>query len=261
MQKPWDISDDKEIWENGLQLTDNKGHIAVTLPESENGLRVFLSGGLMNLAAETWVESNRLERNGNFLLMCQKHQVEKISEWGNKECEVFFEKKNISIGFSELQFFEGKNPKNSLPDFNKLSLPNVTNIRLEGGLRKKGERGRVYLQTAPPIICIEGGFGDEIALLKIDGSEFSLSPFSQGLLKWEIPYDTPAGVLLKIEVGKREADGTWLRSDQIAFTLLPSDISVKKDLIPKRGPYGEQLDGENSNPKLKQFVIGANVLP
>jgi hypothetical protein len=243
-----------------LQLTDNKGHLTVNLPESENGLRVFISGGLLNLSIEPWVESNRLERNCSFLLVCKKTQIEIISEWGNKECESFSEKKNISIGSGEMQFFEGKNPKTSLPGFNKLSLPNVTNIRLEGGLRKKGERGRVYLQTAPPIICIEGGFGDEIAILKIDGSEVALSPCSQGLLKWEIPYETLPGVLLKVEVGRREADGTWLKSDQIAFTLLPTDISIKKDLLPKRGPYGEQLDEENSDQNYKQFVIGANVL-
>jgi hypothetical protein len=137
----------------------------------------------------------------------------------------------------------------------------VTNIRLEGGLRKKGERGRVYLQTAPPIIRIDGGFGDEIALLKIEGSDVSLSPSSQGSLKWEIPYNTPAGVLLKVEVGRHKADGTWLKSDQIAFTLLPTDITVNKDLLPKRGPYGEQLGEEGSDQKLKHFVIGANVLP
>ena len=257
----WNISNDKDIWESGLQLTDNKGDLIVTLPESENGVRIFLPGGLFNLP-DTWVESYRLERNFDFLIGCRKSQSGKIFDWGIKECEFFSEVKDISIGTSDIQFFKGKNAKASLPGINKISLPNVTSIRLEGGLRKKGERNRVYLQTAPPLVCIEGGTGDEVALLRVNSSQSSLSPSAQGQLKWEIPSDTPVGEVLKVEVGKYDKEGTWLKSDHITFTLLPIDLSsVKKDDLPKRGPFGEQLDKDDPDPTPKKFVIGANVLP
>jgi len=258
IKKTWDISEETEIWERGLSLTDNNGHVIATLPESENGLRVFLPGGFFNLMVETWIESYRLNWNRDFLIMCKKDQSEKIIRWGNSACDSFSEIKDISIGSRDLKFFKGKNATVSLSGFNKLSLPNVTNIRLEGGLRKKGDRNRVYLQVAPPIVSFEGGFGDEIALLKTGGSLVTLTTKSQGSLKWEIPYDTPVGELLKVEVGKYDDKGEWLKSDHITFTLLPTDLSIKKDL-PKRGAFGEQLDDRQNDQELKNFVIGANV--
>lgn len=257
--KPWDIRNNTEIWENGVCFFDKSNKVIATLPECDNGIRIFCRGVYSGLDSEYWVETYRVERNCDFLIASRKENNKKLRDWGDKECDFFEEidEAELPSFVKTWSFFRGKNAIHSLQGFNCLDIPQLVSIRLVGGLRLKGGVKNQYLQTNPPKIFLINGLGTEVAIFKVFGSSRPLPVVFKDPQIWEIPRDAPSGEPIKIEIGYIESDNNWRKVAQIRIFLIPATINVANDL-PKTDRYGEiisNFEGSEDAP----YLIGVKV--
>ena len=205
-----------------------------------------------------WVETQKLVRRKEFLVVCKQEYNEKIKNWGNEECEDFCQLDVTGLN-SELQIFYGKNANNSCPDINILKLSSSLRLHLEDGI-KAGE-GNEYFKFAPPKIVLENGDGSEHVTLNNNSIEARDRQNSEFLL----PESTPCNIPLRIEV--QSGDHKYSRVIRLKDYKMPDSFDDtpprnSKGEIDSDGPgakacgthvYGEEENNQYSGPDLKSL--------
>lgn len=175
-------------WETGTQLIDNDNHWRSRLRGSSIRLFRLDVDGLPG-----YVETQRLERGREFLIMSAAGKLEVLKRWGAQCCELFEQKDYM--GLPDTWFlFRVKNAQKSCPGIDLLSVSTTMRIQLKEGI--KSGRGNVYFKFAPPKIVIENGLGNE----KVKMNEVLLNQPKTGAPEWVLPSDAPVGRPIRIEV-------------------------------------------------------------
>lgn len=217
--------------DNGWNVTYKNSKIRVFLPGDEEGLPGF-------------IESQKLSRNCEFLIVCDYSLVESIRKWGQKSCELFSELNYSGIpkGWT---LFEGMGAKEPCQGIDALSLPNLLRIQLEGGIGVG--HSNLYLCFAPPRVKIDGGLGNEKLLL--NGKMIEKSPDK---MCWELK-NAPTGLPLNIEILRDEIK---LPESRVIQLVEPS-INIKStSSAPKRDRGGNVIRGDAG----QDYVAGALVV-
>jgi hypothetical protein len=163
--------------ENGWSVTYKKSNIRVFLPGDEEGIPGF-------------IESQKLSRDCEFLILCHETMLKSVREWGQKSCKSFSELNydGVPKGWA---LFEGMGATEPCQGIDVLGLSNLLRIQLEGGIRIG--QGNLYLCFAPPKVKIEGGLGNEKLLL--NGKEIEKSPTKicstakyPNIARWKLPF-------------------------------------------------------------------------
>ena len=179
-------------WDVGVRLIDDELHWRAGLQKAE--VRVFRLGtdGLPD-----WIETQRLERGIEFLVVCKSRHREIITSWGKEGCEKF--EQIIVTGLpSEWLLYYGKNAMTSCPDVDILTLSTVVRLQLRDGI--KAERGNVYFKFAPPRIVLENSYGSERVM--VDGK--LLEQPDNNFSIFILPEDLPSNLPIRIEVDRGE---------------------------------------------------------
>jgi len=123
----WEIPIDNELhWRAGLQRAE---------------VRLFRLGtdGLPD-----WVETQRLERGIEFLVVCNSRHGEIINSWGKDGCEKF--EQIIVTGLpSGWLLFYGKNAIYSCPNIDILTLSTTVRLQLKDGMTCPPKRSPVIM--------------------------------------------------------------------------------------------------------------------
>lgn len=213
-------------WLEGVELRDEDNKwLAKMRPSS---VRVFLPGNFEGLNEE-WVESQHLEYGCKFLVACHDSCRNEIFEWGQRNTELFEEKKIYGLSINWSLFF-GKNAYNSYNKYEALSLPQKVRLRLKGGV--KVGKGNQYLNFAPPYLVLEGAQGDET--LTVGGIEL-FGDREEDIQRYTLPEDLKIGETLTIEVTKGGEKICNIRTIKLVEPFLIEDFSP----VPKRDNQGD----------------------
>ncbi len=175
-------------WTAGVRLIDSEAHWRAGLQGAE--VRLFRLGtdGLPD-----WIETQRLERGIEFLVVCKSRFGERISSWGKDRCERF-EQKNVTGLPSGWLLYHGKNAIESCPSIDILTLSTTVRMQLKDGI--KADRGNVYFKFAPPNIVLENSFGSERVMVD---DKLSEQP-DKNVPVFILPNDVPSNLPIRIEV-------------------------------------------------------------
>jgi len=218
-------------WSTGARFEDKENKWRAHLKGAD--VRLFLLGNIEGLPGG-WVESQRLERNCEFVVACRDSRVADVHRWGTDCCEKFEERslQGLPHGWS---IFEGRSAHESCEGVDVLTISSLLRIRLQGGI--KIGRGNRYLKFGPPLIVMEGGDGSERVTL--NGDELKREDVSTA--SWHIPADAPVDCPLTIEVFKEGPDPLqkhviWLEEPElpVSFKDVPSRDSSGQ--IPPEAP-------------------------
>ena len=217
--------------ENGWSVTYKKSKIRVFLPGDEESIPGF-------------VESQKLSRDCDFLIICHESIAESIREWGQKTCKSFSELAYTGIP-RHWTLFNGTGASEPLKGIDVLGLSNLLRIQLEGGIGVGTSNH--YLCFAPPTINIDGGLGNEKLLL--NGIEIEKSASETC---WRLPKTAPIGRKLNIQISR---DGNIL--DSRVIQLVEPSINIESTRsAPKRDRKGDLIKGE----AVTEYVAGALVV-
>lgn len=189
MTPPQTLDASKINWKKGLQLTD-----------SENNWRTYIRGATTRLFFQgqyeglpDWVETHRLERWAQFLIVCEGDDIEKVKLWGTDSCEKF-EQKNVRGLPNNWVLFSGRSATKSCLGIDILAVSTSTRLLLRGGI--KTGRGNSFLKFAPPKIVLENSSGDEFVTM----NRIRLKQLDKKIPVWQLPEDAPVREPLRIEV-------------------------------------------------------------
>jgi hypothetical protein len=230
-------------WLKGITLEDDVNKWRARLKPSN--VKLFLPGNREGLPG--WIESQHLERDCEFIVACHDDSMlEVIEQWGTNHCEKFQRKlyHGLPIGWS---LFEGHSSCESCDGVDVLTLSSLLYIRLQGGV--KTGRGNTYLKFAPPIIILEGGYGNEY--ITLNGHEFKRE--NKSVHSWHLPADAPVGRPLNIEVFRGQEN--LLRR---VIKLEEPDFHRAFDDVPQRDNLGSILK-DNVNVPYAVGAIVANI--
>ncbi|MFA6371069.1 MAG: hypothetical protein WCW68_00440 [Methanothrix sp.] len=202
-----------------------------------SSVRLFLRGSNEGLSG--WIESQHLDRNCSFMIVCNDAMEEIVLTWGINCCKEF--KKILLEGLPKSWvLFEGIDAIESCQNIDVLNLPSSLRLRLQGGIRIG--RSNSYLRFKPPRFVLEGGCGNEHIIITFGSYKRELEldePFSP---MRSIPLDSPVGVPLDIEVYREGNEPLEHRVIQ----LIEPMISDKLEESPRRNCYGQIISGESS---------------
>ncbi|NIA11706.1 MAG: hypothetical protein GWP10_18785 [Nitrospiraceae bacterium] len=227
-------------WSTGVRFEDKENKWRAHLKGTD--VRLFLLGSREGLPG--WVESQRLERNCEFVVACRDSRVADVQRWGTDCCEKFEERslQGLPHGWS---IFEGRSAHESCEGVDVLTISSLLRIRLQGGI--KIGRGNRYLKFGPPLIVMEGGDGSERVTL--NGDELKREDVSTA--SWHIPADAPVDCPLTIEVFKEGPDPLQKHVIRLEDPELP--VSFKD--VPSRDSSGQMLIGAVSVPCVTGAVV------
>lgn len=247
----YNFSGDPEIW-GGFELSQKNGTLNTGVLNKE--VRVFLPGDWWDLE-DNWVETNRLERGCKFIIACKNELLGPIEEWLKKSSSKYTSKK-LKICSPGWSFFEGENVHESYPNCPVLSLSDVTTLKLVGGFKARGTRGKKYLLDYPPSLRVEGNYEDEIVVVKYydEGNEKVTRleqnrdkrqrwDFSSFMLREDI-----LNKVLNVESGKFLEDGSWEKTSiahKIEFFKSPP-YSGGKELL-YRDKFGKIIRPDHAS--------------
>lgn len=228
-------------WSTGVRFEDKENKWRAHLKGTE--VRLFLLGNIEGLPSG-WVESQRLERNCEFVVACRDSRVADVQRWGIDCCEKFEEwsLQGLPHGWS---LFKSSGAHESCEGVDVLTLSSLLRIRLQGGI--KIGRGNRYLKFGPPLIVIEGGDGSERVTLNED----ELEREDLSIARWHIPADAPVNCPLNIQVFKDGPDPLQKHVIRLEEPELP--ISFKD--VPSRDRSGQMLIVDVSVPCATGAVV------
>lgn len=223
-------------WLHGEAFSDEEGHWKVQLKGAE--VRLFMEGKRENLPR--WIETNRIDSDGKYLLACSASYIDDITRWGAESSEVF---RSLSVddGLPEgWQLYELINIRKSHPAIDVLQLPSMHSVMFSGGLRTG--RGNKFFAFAPPEIVVEGISGDYEVI--VWGQRAGRT--EEGT--WALPPGVPAGEPVNVEV--IAGDTVLKASFQLENPAITGDFtSIRRDR------YGKKLEVDDNY----CTVAGANV--
>ena len=216
--------------ENGWTATYKSQDIRLFRPGAEEDLPGF-------------IESQKLARNIEFLLLCNMSCAKSIREWSKESCEQFMELKYSGLPYNWF-LFKGSGATKSLQGIDVLELPTLIRIQLDGGIVVG--RGNQYLDFAPPRIRIDGGIGNEKLLLNANDLERPINNM------WALPKDAPIGRPLNLQI---QRGGEILNESRVIELIEPAMRVVPSSSMPKRDSEGNIIAGET----VREYVSGAYV--
>ena len=216
--------------ENGWDATFRSDSIRLFLPADTEGLPGF-------------VESQKLQRDSEFYIICNNRIGKTVNEWGSKSCSSFSRLSYAGIP-SEWTLFRGVGATKSCEGIDVLSLSNLLRIKLEGGIGIG--YSNQYLCFAPPKVQVDGGLGGETVLLNGIAIEKSTAN------TWQLPKNTPIGRPLNIQVSR---NNELLQESRLIELIEPSVNPKLFDSLPKRDNKGRLLEVD----KEENFARGAFV--
>jgi len=175
-------------WSGGELLIDSRVNWRAGLPPADT--RLFRLG---TDCLPDWIETRRLERRMEFLLVCKSRLAEKIREWGKDACEIFEEKSATGLPSDWLLFY-GKNAAQSCPGIGVITLSTTVRLQLKDGI--KVGKGNAYFKFAAPKIVLENSDGSETVMMDSKKLEQPDSNFPVFIL----PEDAPSSLPIRIEV-------------------------------------------------------------
>lgn len=227
-------------WLTDSTFIDSEYGWKVTFKKSE--IRVFLPGDEENIPG--FVESQKLCRNCDFIILCHKSITKHILNWAKKSCDLFLELNYSGIP-EDWVIFKGKNARVPCQDIDALNLSTLLRIQLEGGIGLG--HSNLYLNFAPPRISIEGGLGNEKLLL--NGNVIAESTDKK---YWDLknpPKDRP----LILEISR---ENEILPERKVIQLVEPSINNASLKSSPRKDSRGKAID----NPDVKNYVTGALVV-
>lgn len=225
-------------WDSGVQLVDDDNNWAARLKGSL--VRLFVLGDRFGLS--NWVEATYLERNCEFLLLCDEKLGGAIQRWGESSCDSF--KEILYPGIPKRwRLFEGKNAQESFKGFGVLTLSSFLRLVFDGGI--KISKGNSYLYFAPPSIVLENSAGEEMVL--VNGQE--IPRVGKNIPSWELPKDAPLDTPLNIKV--ISSSGECLIHRSIRLESIKTTPSYGN--LPKRNMLGHPFQLWEGEP----YVAGA----
>jgi len=237
-------------WLKGTKLEDKENGWRASLKGAP--VRLFLLGSRENLPG--WIESQRLERSGRFIIACHISKSAIVKEWGTKSCKNFTEYSFAGLP-SNWQLFEGKDPREPCREIDVLNLPSLLSLRLLGGI--KVGRGNSYLKFAPPKIILDGAQGNEHITINSNQYKSELQKDGLAISSWTIPDDAPIGEPLELAVCRDEKECLARRVIQ----LVDPELSDKLKDTPKRNRLGSIVAPNSSGPYVRGAIaFGDNLL-
>jgi len=227
-------------WSKVAKFEDKENKWSARLKGAD--VRLFLPGNREGLPG--WVESQRLERNCDFMVVCSDSRVVDVQRWGTDCCENFEEQSFQGLPRGWL-LFDGSGAHESCEGVDVLALSSLLRIRLQGGI--KIGRGNRYLKFGPPLIVIEGGDGSERVMLNED----ELKREDVSIARWYIPADAPVNCPLTIQVFKDGSDPLQKHVIWLEEPELP--VSFKNAL--RRDGLGRILPDEAPAPYVRGAVV------
>lgn len=223
-------SDIPSLWDNGGTISGDKGKFKSIIKNSK--IILFRNGSFFGLE-EDWIEVNRLERNCKMLIICYKDYSGNIEKWGKSETNCgSFEKIEPLFKLDGWAFYRIENIKKGNDEIAGLSLPNpeFASSRLEGGLKLKSTKKGIkkYLETGLPTLVLEGGRGDEEAILWVEGNKRYLSRAAGEGQKWELPQDIPVELPVRVDLGRYD-DGRFKKA-AYSHTLMIKKIKISNTI-------------------------------
>jgi len=174
-------------WTKGAHLVDEENRWHARLRGRDTRLFRLKIDGLPD-----WIETQKLERNIEFLIACQGDDIVKVINWGKDCCEVF-EDLSFSGLPQEWRMFHGKNASESCPGIDVLIISSSARLVLKGGI-KAGRTNR-YFSFAPPKIALENASG--VISVTLNGS--TLKQPDNDIPLWLLPTEAPIGIPLHVE--------------------------------------------------------------
>jgi hypothetical protein len=199
-------------------------------------VRLFASG--RNFGLKDWVESQKIERVGKYIVVCSGQLREQVKSWAAESCEEFLEQNysGLPVGWS---LFEIRNPRNSCDGIEVLQLSSDVRIKLEGGVRIGP--GNKFLSLALPSIVLENITGQEQAFL----NDQELTRSDANPPAWRLPPELQIDTPLKITVKQNGVDKHLSRT----IRILEPEISVAFEPI-RRDLYGNIVETNDATPYL-----------
>ncbi|MEW6664111.1 MAG: hypothetical protein AB1512_02675 [Thermodesulfobacteriota bacterium] len=181
-------------WNEGIHLEDDECQLRAKLKGAT--ARLFIPGKQEGLP--DWIETRRLERSTEFLVACRGPDIDRVERWGAACCRGF-ERKDFSGFPPGWAIYYGRNASDSCDGIDVLTLSGTARLALRGGIRSGS--GNTYLAFAPPRIVLENSLGDES--ITVNGVRIGSIP---GTSVWELPDDSPANEILRIEAKGSDTD-------------------------------------------------------
>jgi hypothetical protein len=226
-------------WSQPHLLADRDAGWQVRIPASR--VRIFTEGLPMGLPG--LVEIHGIERMNQFYLAASPAAVQPLEAWrdsGQVDLQAV-NVKGLPIGWTLFKSSGARSDeaiRNTLPE---LALPSTIRLKLTEGIRV--DRGNTYFNFAPPLVLVEGGYGDEQLLC--EGRR--LLPVAGRSNTFELPPDLPTGTRIGIELSR---DGAVLRrqslflAEQIDWNLVTPIVACDSfGNIQEHPPENEEVAG------------------
>ncbi len=225
--KDWKFVDAENKW----TVTYRGSSIRVFLPGDEEGMPGF-------------IESQKLTRDSDFCIICDKSIAKSVETWGKESCTNFSGLTYSGIP-SDWTLFKGVGATKPCKDIDVLGLSNLIRIQLEGGIGIG--RSNQYLCFAPPKIRVDGGLGNEKLLL--NGAELDKSASNV----WALPKSCPTDRPLNIQISR---DQVLLPESRVIELVEPLINTQSLGSTPKRNCRGNVIREE----EVPDYVTGALVV-
>lgn len=237
-------------WTKGVKFQDKEKSWRANLKAAY--VHLFLPGNREGLPG--WIESQRLERNCEFILACHSTKADVIWRWGTSSCKEF-----QMISFQGLpdnwSLFKGHSAHQPCHEVEVLNLPSFLRLRFQGGIRIG--RSNSYLVFSPPSVILEGNYGDERIVITSGSYKQDLERDASASPSWTIPPNVPVGEPLDIEVYRC---GNDLLEHKVLQVVQPT-ISIKQEDTPKRDCLGQIVTGEDPENYVRGAIVECVTLP
>lgn len=252
------------LWYNGGLIADGQGQFKANIKKGT--IHLFRSGSIFGLE-EDWIEVSRLERNCRMLIACHEDNANIVERWGKTEANCgHFEKINVLPSLHGWVFYKIENVIKGSEQIADLSLPNheFATSRLEGGLKLKSYNKGIkkYLEAGLPTLVLEGGRGDEEAILWVEGNQRCLSRVAGEGQRWELPHNIPIELSLRVDIGRYDTEGRF-RKAAYSHTLKIKKVKINNKIEKLwRNRAGEVVNEEQSGqePKINGYQIQQSFL-
>lgn len=197
-------------------------------------VRVFFNGIREGFGQGIWIESQRIERNCEFVMACHDSMIESIKAWGINSCEEFNEETVQRLPV-EWHLFAGKNAQKSCKGVEVLTLSNTIRLHLSGGIRIG--RSNKYLKFVSPLLILDSAYGDE----QITINDLELRREDNDLPHWRLNSDVLIGRPLNIKVYSGNGDLLLYR----VIELIEPSLADNLEETPARDSSGRITDYVN----------------
>jgi len=198
-------------WLHGACLEDRENKWKASLKGSP--VRLFVSGTSDGLTG--WVETNRLNRSTEFLLLTYGDTTSKVIKWGKASCDSFtgLKASGLPPGWS---LSKGQNASDSCDEIDILTISSSARLLLRGGVKVRP--GNTYLYSSPPKIVLENISGDEE--VTVNGRQLIID--DKEMHVWKLPKSVQPGEILRIEAKTGE--------DELRKVIRLEEYSVSNSL-------------------------------